>query len=120
MKKITALYIAIVLIFIASLVCNVYFYSEYRSAKKRYDDFSKIKEFNEKVIFFNKIFVEKVLIKSEQVSYEDRIKLENAVIATEDDELINQWHSFLNSKTEAEAQEQTKRLLFLFATKIIY
>lgn len=120
MKKIIVFYIVIILLFAASLACNIYFYSEYKSIKKQYNDFLDIKKFNEKVIFFNKIFVEKVLIKSEQVSYEDRIKLENAVIATEDDELINQWHSFLNSKTEAEAQEQTKRLLFLFATKIIY
>lgn len=120
MKKITAFYIVIICLFIASLFCSVYFYLEYRDVKKEYDNFSKIKEFNKKVIFFNKIFVEKVLIKSDQVSYEDRIKLENAVIATEDEELISQWHSFLNSKTEAEAQEQTKQLLLLFVTKITY
>jgi len=120
MKKTTALYIVVIFLFITSLVCNIYFYLKYITVREQCNNFSETKDFNEKVIFFNKIFVEKVLIKSEQVSYEDRIKLENAVIATQDEELINQWHSFLNSKTEAEAQEQTKQLLWLFATKIIY
>lgn len=120
MNKFAIIFVMVSLSLLVSLSCNIYLYLENSSFKNQFNNFLETKEFNEKVIAFNKIFVDKVLVEESQVSYEDRIKLENAVIATQDTEIIDQWHSFLNAKSEAEAQQETKKLLFLFANKLEY
>jgi len=117
MKKITIALIIIILILLGS---NAYFCYKYFPLKKQFDSLSTTKQINAKIVDFNKLFVDKVLIESGEVSYEDRLKLENAVVATQDEEITNEWHSFLNSKTEADAQAGTKKLLYLFANKIVY
>lgn len=76
--------------------------------------------FNKKLADFQKLFINKILEKQGEISYEERLDLEVAVTDTKDAEVIAQWHKFLDSKTEAEAQENVKELLKLFANKIIY
>jgi len=117
MKKLTIILITIILVLTAG---NAYFYFKYFPLKAQFDNLSKTKQINGKIATFNKLFVDKVLIEQGEVSYEDRLKLENAVIDTQDEEIINEWHAFLNSKTEADAQKETKKLLYLFANKVIY
>ncbi len=68
---------------------------------------------------FTKLFIDKVLNAEGSVSFDTRLELENAVRATRDDELLSQWNAFVNSKTEAEAQTQVKRLLAMLVTKIV-
>ncbi len=75
---------------------------------------------NKKIANFNKLFVSNVLQTKGEVSYEDRLKLENAAMETQDKEMIDGWHDFLDSKTEAQAQENTKKLLNMGANKIVY
>jgi len=117
MNKLTIILITIILVLTAG---NAYFYFKYSPLQNQIDSLTKTKQLNEKIVTFNKLFVDKVLIEQGEVSYEDRLKLENAVIDTQDEEIINEWHAFLNSKTESDAQKETKKLLYLFANKMIY
>ena len=117
MIKITT--IILIVIILALLAGNVYRYLQYSSVKEQLDNVSKNNQVNTKIVAFGKLFVEKVLVDVGEVSYEDRLKLENAVVDTQDQDIIDEWHAFLNSKTEADAQVGTKNLLSLFINKII-
>lgn len=76
------------------------------------------KLFNEKIVLFNRTFIEKVLRSTSEVSFEDRLRLENAVRDLNDKEILDRWNLFVASKTETEAQENVKELLSLLARKI--
>jgi len=73
---------------------------------------------NEKVSNFTKLFVGKVIMSTEAVSFEDRIRLENAVRDISDDEISEQWKKFVDSETESSIQEEAKELLNLLVNKI--
>ena len=75
---------------------------------------------NEKVLSFTKIFIEKVLKAEAEVSFEDRLKLENAVRDINNKDIFDQWQKFIDSKTEAQAQQEVKNLLELLVNKIAY
>lgn len=73
---------------------------------------------NERVINFTKLFVEKVLKADEEVDFDTRLRLENAVRDIKDEEILAQWQKFVGSKTEAAAQEEVKNLLGILVEKI--
>ncbi len=77
-------------------------------------------QINSKVVSFEKMFIEKVLQAKSDVSFEDRLKLENAVRDLNDPQILAQWQKFSNSTSESDAQTQTKNLLDLLANKIFY
>lgn len=69
---------------------------------------------------FLKLFVEKVLdTNGREVDFETRLKMENEARRIGDQEILAQWQKFTSSKTEAEAQTQTKELLKLLINKSI-
>lgn len=70
------------------------------------------------VIFFNKLFIEKVLLAQSSVSYQDRLALEKAVQETQDKDIQDQWAKFLSSTTEVQAQQTTMQLLKTLAEKL--
>jgi len=72
---------------------------------------------NEKILAFGRLFVEKVL-KSGEVSFDDRVKLENAALAIENVEVLAAWKRFVESKTELEAQVGVKDLIASLFTHI--
>jgi len=80
----------------------------------------KAQQLNTKLVAFDKMFIEKVLQSTTEVSFEDRLKLENAVVDIKDNDILTQWHNFLASKTETEAQQDVLILLSSFANKIIH
>ncbi|MCK4520627.1 hypothetical protein KAT95_02040 [Candidatus Parcubacteria bacterium] len=67
---------------------------------------------------FIKFFIEKVLKAENEVDFETRLKLKNAVRNLSDEEILNQWNKFVESKTENEAQEEAKNLLEMLINKI--
>ncbi len=75
-------------------------------------------EFNRDVVGFLNLFIEKVLRAQGEVSFEDRLQLENSVRSLKDDEILGKWEAFSNSATEAEAQQNVKDLLQVLAEKI--
>ncbi len=70
------------------------------------------------VLNFIKFFIEKVLKAENEVDFETRLKLKNAVRNLSDEEILNQWNKFVESKTENEAQEEAKNLLEMLINKI--
>ena len=75
---------------------------------------------NTDIISLQKLFIDKVLSTKGEVSVEDRLLLEKAVVDLKDNDIINAWNIFTASATEQEAQASVLVLLKLFAGKIIY
>lgn len=73
---------------------------------------------NSKVLAFTKLFLEKVLKAQAGVSFEERLRLENAARDIGDAQILAQWQKFTASTTEMSAQEEVKNLLVLLAGKI--
>lgn len=113
------------LIFIIAIgllvVGNVYLALHYRSSSKELSAVKKENESfrkNEKVISFTRLFVGMVLKGGKEIGFEDRLKLENSVREIKDDEILNSWRKFTESKTETSAQEEAKNLLEILTNKI--
>ena len=73
---------------------------------------------NEKVLEFSKLFIKEVLKAETEVNFDTRLKLETAVRNLGDEEILNQWQKFAESKTEVQAQEEVKNLLEMLVNKI--
>ena len=119
MNKIkTTLILIIVLILLAA---NVFLGVKYISLVKELRQTQaalQIQKTNEKVLGFLKLFIKEVLKAENEVNFETRLKLENAVRSLEDEEILVQWKKFTESKTEAETQEEVKNLLEMLVNKI--
>lgn len=72
---------------------------------------------NIRIVNFTKLFIDKVLKAEKEVSFEERLVLENAVRDLNDNEVLTQWEKFTASKTETNAQEEVKNLLELLVKK---
>lgn len=97
------------------LFCTAFFGLEYFFSQKKLADISETLLTNTRIKNFNSIFVEKVLKAREEVSYEDRLALETAAVETNNEQIINQWHGLLESRSEEEAQQKVVELLALFS-----
>lgn len=73
---------------------------------------------NQKVVDFTKLFIAKVIKAKSDVSFEDRLKLENAVRDINDQKIFNQWQKFTEAKDPVQAQEEAKNLLEILANKV--
>ena len=73
---------------------------------------------NEKVLELSKLFIKEVLKAETEVNFDTRLKLETAVRNLGDEEILNQWQKFVDSKTEAGAQEEVKNLLEVLLNKV--
>lgn len=105
------------------LVTSVFFATAYFSSQKELEetkDIVKEQQINVKVISFTSLFIEKVLKAEGEVSFEDRLSLENSVRELEDEEIFNLWQSFVDSETEEGAQVGVKDLLEILINKISY
>lgn len=115
MHKIKLLIIIIVAIIVLALsgLC-AHFYFEARELESKI----KIEAKSEKVLYFADIFVEKVILASGTVSFNDRLMLENAVRDINDSEIFDQWQKITDSKTDEESQENVGNLLRLLISRI--
>lgn len=107
--------IILIAILFVVLACNAYFGYEYFLAEKNTAGISEIFLANTKIMSFQKIFIEKVLKSGGEVSYKDRLDLESFAQNTNNQDIVNAWHSFLASKTEEQAQARVLYLLSLFS-----
>ena len=92
----------------------------FRAELKEADQMVKDQQVNIKIISFINLFIDKVLSGQTEVSFEDRLQLENAVRSINDQEIINQWQKFVNSGIDEDGQENLSKLLKLLVTKISY
>lgn len=112
---------AVTLILLFSLAANVYMTVRCASINaelKRERQLFKVQETNGKIIYFMKLFTDKVLSQSGTVSFEDRLKLENAVRDINDAPIFNSWQEFVNSESDEDAQKSVGMLFDLLISKI--
>lgn len=76
-------------------------------------------ELSQKVLIFSKLFVEKILKGSGEVSFDDRLKLENSIREINDQQIFDQWQNFTKSKSNYDAQAQAANLFTMLFSKII-
>ncbi len=120
MKKTNFLVLISILILITG---NVYLGLQcflYKSDLDRLQKDIAIQQINGKGIFFTKFLVSKVLQGEGEISFEDRLKLENAVRDLNDPEIFAQWQKFTNSKTNQETQQSIGTLFDMLLNKISY
>lgn len=118
MKKKSLIFIVVIGLLI---VGNIYLASNYSSSSKELSAVKKENESfhkNDKVISFARLFIDNVLKSGKEVDFDTRLKLENAVRAIKDDEILAEWNNFTKSQTEADAQIEVKKLLDLLMKKI--
>ena len=110
----------IVILVILLVISNVFWYFSYSKLKIALKTQKAVgpPQFNEKVLNFLSLFIEKVLKAEKEVDFETRLKLENDVREIGDKEILDQWNKFVNSQTETEAQQNVKDLLELLVNKI--
>lgn len=89
------------------------YYKDIKNTKNLLATYQK----NEKVADFTKLFIAKVIKAKFDVSFEDRLQLENAVRAINDKAIFDQWQKFTEAKDPVQAQEEVKNLLELLADK---
>lgn len=111
----------ITVIFILSLAMNVlgavnyaYDFSRIQTASQQKTEQGKQK----KVTDFLKLFVEKILNAKQEVKFEDRLKLENAVRELGDTAVLAKWQAFVDSKQSEDAQTNLKNLIGVLVNKL--
>jgi cell division protein FtsL len=75
---------------------------------------------NERIVIFLDLFVEKVLKTDKEITFENRLKLENAVRDINDPEILSRWEAFVAGTTEVQIQQGVKDLLEVLVNKMIY
>lgn len=113
--------IILIIIILILLAGNIFFgvrYFTVRNDLEQTKQLVKTQQINEKVLNFAILFIDKVLKAQGEVSFEDRLILENSVRDLEDDAILNQWQKFVESETEEEAQREVKNLLEILVNKI--
>ena len=120
MENKTKIVSVIVLVLIAG---NVFFGAEYFLAHRQIQALQrdlKVQRTNAKIVEFLNLFTSMVLKNNSEVSFDDRLKLENAVRNFGDKSILDQWEKFTSSQTEAQAQKEVTNLLDLLIKKIVY
>lgn len=84
---------------------------------KNQSQIAKVQQTNIKVVDFLRLFVTNVLKNKQEVTFEQRLQLENAVLDLQDQQILDQWHKFTESETEADAQKAAIDLLDLLVQK---
>lgn len=111
------LVVFIVLLLAALGVAGVGYWEKLRLSQsleqKLADNFAK-----EKYAAFNQMFVREVIVSKDQVNFETRLTLENAVRDLKDGEVFEAWNKFAESETSSAAQEAIKKLLGLLADRL--
>jgi len=74
---------------------------------------------NAKVLDFARLFIDKVLRGDKEVSFDDRLLLENLVRDINDKEIFTAWQTFTKAKTQDEVQSDFYSLFDLLFKKIL-
>jgi len=120
MKTSEKILIALVTIFALS---TAYLLTQYYFSRQQLEEAKqniKGQQANEKIVIFTQLFIDKVLSGQDEVSFEDRLQLENAVRDINNQEIFTQWQKFAKGGTTTEAQQNLAKLLKLLMTNIFY
>lgn len=104
---------AAILILIAGNVFAGIFYFQTKNELARVQNAVIQNQAENKSLVFLEMLVAKVLQNEGEVSFDDRLLLENAVRDIGNAEILAEWTKFSNSESESAAQESMKQLLGL-------
>lgn len=107
----------IIFLLVATSMLLFGYISEKRESTNLEQNLQAIEE-NKNILSFQKLFITKVLKPNADVSYDTRQELNQAVLLTNDEEVITAWNDFLSAKTEAEAQGKVFDLLYVIADSV--
>ncbi len=113
----------IVIIWLVLLAGSIFLGTQYFLMSRQISELQsqvKIQQSNEKIVSFLKLFINIVLKNRTEVSFNDRLKLENAVRDLQDKTILDQWDKFIASQSEPQAQQEVTNLLGLLISKIAY
>ncbi len=102
---------------------NIFFGLQYYFAAKTNAQLQQqlqTRQVNVKIVNFLNLFIVKVLKSNTEISFEDRLKLENAVRDINDPQILATWQKFTAGTNETEVQAGVKDLLQILASKIVY
>src|SRR5680860_229013 len=63
-------------------------------------------QINSKVLIFAKLFLIKVLRSEGEITFDDRLELENSVRAINNKEIFSAWQAFTKAKDQVEVQQK--------------
>lgn len=118
MEKIKIAIIAVIIIITISLAANVFLGVELFLTNEKLLELQRSVHLNSSVLDFANLFISKVLRAEVEISFEDRLKIENAVRDTQDKDIYDEWQKFVGAKTELEGREEIKNLLQLIVNKL--
>jgi|GEM_PF-688767 hypothetical protein len=107
----------VVLVLVIVMIIFSSYYMEMKTELAEAKNNLRNQQFNVAVLDFNQMFIKKVLKAEEDVDFESRLKLETAVRALGDQEILAGWNSFVNAENDMAAQKEVKELLFILAVK---
>ena len=116
-KKKTIIVIIIALLVLGNIGFGIGYFLQKAENQKIKEELGN-QQMNVKIINFSNLFIDKVLKAKNEVSFEDRLKLENSVRALNDEEILSDWQNFTKSKDAAEAQTNVLILLKALANKM--
>jgi regulatory protein YycI of two-component signal transduction system YycFG len=103
------------------LLGNIFFawsFVNYRTQNKNLQNEITNQQKNNEIMSFTKLFISKVLNGTGEVSFEDRLQLENMTKNINDKDIIDSWQSFTKSKTPADVEKNFYSLLQILLNKI--
>lgn len=117
MNNLKILWVVIVLL----LISNIFFVWQslsYKSSNIILQSKISEQQTNNKIMFFTKTFITKVLNSTGEVSFEDRLQLENLSKEINDAEISSAWKAFTESKTSTDVEKNFYNLLQILLNKI--
>jgi hypothetical protein len=84
------------------------------------DKMLHVQQANAKIIEFTHVFIEEVLLASQDVDFDTRLSLETMVRNLNDQEILDQWQEFTGAQTQEQASIRAKRLLNLLVNKVSF
>ena len=109
--------IVLILLVFGNIFFGINYYLQLQEVKKINQQL-QAEQTNAKVVNFLNLFVEKVLKTDQPVSFDDRLKLENAVRDINDPNILAKWEQFTGGQTVDQIQAAVKDLLEALVRKI--
>jgi hypothetical protein len=122
-KNIHKTHIILLVVIVLLVIGNIFFAIKYYLQVQKIETLQqqvKAQQTNAKVVNFLNLFIAKVLQSNTEVSFDDRLKLENAIRALNDPELLAKWEQFTGGQTVDQIQQSVKDLLAALVKKITY
>ena len=110
--------ISIIILFVLLIASNIFFVVKYFINIKEIRQIEQKQQINNDVLSFTNLFVDKVLMGNKNVSFEDRLQLENSIRALKDKQAFDSWDKFTKAKEQTEIQSNFYDLFSLLLKKI--